>query len=147
MGQKSSKHIPNKDKKKLNKSAEKEPKNNNDDFNSSNNINNNNIINGQPILTEKTCPNCKLMFKYTTQYYINLYNQHVRRCRPYSSTLTYNYNPNISSSRNLPIRVNAYNQGLNNVLGAFGVEAKKILPRGKKDGTFEEKVDYLRYDI
>ena len=41
-----------------------------------------------------------------------------------------------------PIRVNANNQGLNNVLDAFGLETKKILPRGKKDGTFEEKVDY-----
>ena len=118
-------------------------------YNSSNNLNNN-IINAPPppILAEKKCPNCKLMFKYSTQYYINLYNQHIRRCRPYSSTLTYNnYNTNISSTRNLPIRVNAYNQGLNNVIGAFGLEAKKVLPRGKKDGTFEEKVDYLRFDI
>ena len=199
MGQKNSKNSHNKEKKKLNKSAEKDNKKKNSDedndfeddlldaitdknktekcpncykifdtktqtqintwkfhqrtckvkpYNPSNNINNNNSINPPSILTEKKCPNCKLMFKYTTQYYINLYNQHIRRCRPYSSTLTNNnYNTNISSTRNLPIRVNAYNQGLNNVLGAFGVETKKVLPRGKKDGTFEEKVDYLRFDI
>ena len=110
-------------------------------YNSSNSFNNNSF---NP--SEKQCPNCKLMFNYTTQYYKNLYNQHIKRCRPYSSTGYQNYNTN-ASSNNLPIRVNVNNQGLNNVLGAFGVETKKVLPRGKKDGTFEEKVDYLRYDI
>ena len=91
------------------------------------------------------------MFTYTTQYYQNLYDQHIKRCRPYSQRLTFqNYYSNSNSNLpviNRPIRVNAYNQGLNNVLDAFGLETKKILPRGKKDGTFEEKVDYLRYDI
>jgi len=117
------------------------------------NINNNNInIINPPHLdsnTEKKCPICKLMFTYTTQYYKNLYNQHIKRCRPYSQRLTiqnYYSNSNLPAI-NRPIRVNAYNQGLNNVLDAFGLETKKILPRGKKDGTFEEKVDYLRYDI
>jgi len=117
---------------------------------------NNNIINNinPPPLdstTEKKCPNCKIMFKYTTQYYINLYNQHIKRCRPYNHTLSFqNYYSNSNSNLpaiNGPIRINAYNQGLNNVLDTFGLETKKILPRGKKDGTFEEKVDYLRYDI
>ena len=106
---------------------------------------NNNIIN--PPITEKKCPNCKLMFKYSTQYYINLYNQHIKRCRPYSSTLSYhNYNSNAPNAPG-PIRVNSNNQGLNNIIDAFGFEKKKVLPRGKKDGTFEEKVDYLRFDI
>ena len=120
---------------------------------------NNSIINAPPpppennsineIDQKKQCPNCKIMYKYSTPYYRSLYNQHIIRCRPISST--YNRN-NYNSNRNLPslnrpIRVNAYNQGLNNVLDAFGFEKKKILPRGKKDGTFEEKVDYLRYDI
>ena len=45
------------------------------------------------------------------------------------------------------IRVNPNNQELNNILEAIGLETKKVLPRGKKDGTFEEKVDYLRFDI
>ena len=109
-----------------------------------NNINQNN---------DKKCPNCKVMFRYDSQYYINLYNQHIKRCRPYSSSSNYqNYNTISNSNSNLPIfnrpiRVNANNPELNNVLGAFGLETKKILPRGKKDGTFEEKVDYLRFDI
>ena len=45
------------------------------------------------------------------------------------------------------IRVNQNNQELNNILNAIGLETKKVLPRGKKDGSFEEKVDYLRFDI
>ena len=110
----------------------------------------NNNINPPPAsntLNQKQCPTCKVMFNYSSQYYINLYNQHLRRCRPYSSTLTYqNYNSNAPTSQR-PIRVNPYNSRLNNVLDAFGFEKKKVLPRGKKDGTFEEKVDYLRFDI
>ena len=98
---------------------------------------------------KKQCPNCKIMYKYSSPYYRSLYNQHIIRCRPASSIYnTNNYNSNRDlPSINRPIRVNAYNQGLNNVLDAFGFEKKKVLPRGKKDGTFEEKVDYLRFDI
>ena len=115
----------------------------------------NSNINSPPppfnINEERKCPTCKKNFKYSTQYYINLYNQHIKRCRPHSSTINIqNYYTNSNSnlpSINGPIRVNPYNQGLNNVLDAFGLETKKVLPRGKKDGTFEEKVDYLRYDI
>ena len=103
------------------------------------------------IITQKNkkCPNCKVLYRYDTQYYINLYNQHVKRCRPsqynYNNYSTYSNNnlPNYSN----PIRVNANNQELNNILEAIGLETKKVLPRGKKDGTFEEKVDYLRFDI
>ena len=97
----------------------------------------------------KKCPNCKVVYRYDTQYYINLYNQHINRCRP--SQINYN-NYSTNSNNNLPtynnpIRVNANNQELNNILEAIGLETKKVLPRGKKDGTFEEKVDYLRFDI
>ena len=120
-----------------------------------NNSNNNININPSPpplnINEEKKCPNCKKTFLYSTQYYKNLYNHHIKRCRPHTNTLNYhNYYTHSSSnmsSINGPIRVNANNQGLNNVIDAFGLEKKKVLPRGKKDGTFEEKVDYLRYDI
>ena len=101
--------------------------------------------------TNKKCPNCKIIYRYDTQYYKNLYNQHIKRCRPLQNNYNYqNYNTNSNNhlpSINRPIRVNANNQELNNVLDAFGFETKKILPRGKKDGTFEEKVDYLRFDI
>ena len=97
----------------------------------------------------KKCPNCKVLYRYDTQYYINLYNQHVSRCRP--SQINYNnystYSNNNLPHYNNPIRVNANNQELNNILEAIGLETKKVLPRGKKDGTFEEKVDYLRFDI
>ena len=98
---------------------------------------------------EKQCPKCKLMFPYSNQFSINLYNLHVGRCRPYNNSISIsNYNTNTNSnSSGSPIRVNMYNQRLNNVIDAFGFEKKKVLPRGKKDGTFEEKVDYLRYDI
>ena len=120
-----------------------------------NNSNNNININPSPpplnINEEKKCPNCKKTFLYSTQYYKNLYNHHIKRCRPHTNTLNYhNYYTQSSSnmpSINGPIRVNGNNQGLNNVIDAFGLEKKKVLPRGKKDGTFEEKVDYLRYDI
>ena len=111
---------------------------------------NNNIINPPPPINninEIKCPNCKLMFNFSTQYYKNLYFQHLRHCRPYSQTINHsNYNSNIPFSQR-PIRINANNQGLNNILDSFGFETKKVLPRGKKDGTFEEKVDYLRFDI
>ena len=111
---------------------------------------NNNIINPPPPINnvnEIKCPICKLMFNYSTQYYKNLYFQHLRRCRPYSQTINHsNYNSNIPFPQR-PIRINANNQGLNNILDSFGFETKKVLPRGKKDGTFEEKVDYLRFDI
>ena len=113
--------------------------------------NSSNDLNIDDSVNEKQCPNCKLMFKYSTPYYKNLYILHTKRCRPYSSSnslINYNnYITNNNSSHNRPIRVNANNQGLNNVIDAFGFEKKKVLPRGKKDGTFEEKVDYLRYDI
>ena len=68
--------------------------------------------------------------------------------RPQTSRNNNNLPPN-QSTQNVPrfIRVNSNNQELNNILNAIGLETKKILPRGKKDGTFEEKVDYLRFDI
>ena len=43
-----------------------------------------------------------------------------------------------SSQNNLNyIRVNQNNQELNNIINAIGLETKKVLPRGKKDGTFD----------
>ena len=97
----------------------------------------------------KKCPNCKVLYRYDTQYYINLYNQHVNRCRPsqYNNSNYSTYSNNNLPNPSNPIRVNANNQELNNILEAIGLETKKVLPRGKKDGTFEEKVDYLRFDI
>ena len=76
---------------------------------------------------DKQCPKCKKMFPYNSQFSINLYNLHVGRCRPYSNSISinnYNTNYNSNSSGN-PIRVNMYNQGLNNVIDAFGFEKKK----------------------
>ena len=69
--------------------------------------------------------------------------------RPQTSR-NYNINqiPNQQTQNNQRvIRINPNNQELNNILNAIGLETKKVLPRGKKDGTFEEKVDYLRFDI
>ena len=93
----------------------------------------------------KKCPYCRIAFRYDTQYYKNQFNLHVDICRLNQNN---NLNREITQNyQNRPIRVNANNQGLNEILDAFGLETKKILPRGKKDGTFEEKVDYLRFDI
>ena len=77
---------------------------------------------------------------------INNYNSNI----PYRPQSTrHNYRPQNSqvNINNPVIRVNQNNQELNNILNAIGLETKKVLPRGKKDGTFEEKVDYLRFDI
>ena len=76
----------------------------------------------------------------------NNYNSNI----PYRPQSTrHNYRPQNSqvNINNPVIRVNQNNQELNNILNAIGLETKKVLPRGKKDGTFEEKVDYLRFDI
>jgi hypothetical protein len=97
----------------------------------------------------KLCPKCKIAYRYDTQYFINFYNQHVKGCHPrQNNNINYStYSNNNLPTVNRPIRVNANNQELNNILDAIGLETKKVLPRGKKDGTFEEKVDYLRFDI
>ena len=96
------------------------------------NINNNNIINNN--------------INYSNV--INPYRPPVLQ-RPQSTRNNYNIPPNQPTSQNIPrfIRVNQNNPELNNILNAIGLETKKVLPRGKKDGTFEEKVDYLRFDI
>jgi hypothetical protein len=51
----------------------------------------NNNINPPPpplnINEERKFPNSKKIFKYSTQYYINFYNQHIKRYRPRSSTI------------------------------------------------------------
>ena len=85
-------------------------------------------------------------------YYNNNYNSNLI-INPYRPQSVRHNNPpppqNQQSDLNVPtvIRVNPNNQELNNILEAIGLETKKVLPRGKKDGTFEEKVDYLRFDI
>ena len=112
--------------------------------NSSNNCNNNYQFNHR---NEKKCPICKIFFRYDSQYYKNQYFQHLKNCRLSSRNNNLNNITISTNTSNRPIRVNAGNQGLNNILDAFGLETKKVLPRGKKDGTFEEKVDYLRFDI
>ena len=82
--------------------------------------------------------------------YNNNYNSNLIQ-NPYRpQSVRYNNPPHMQQSAlNVPtvIRVNQNNQELNNILEAIGLETKKVLPRGKKDGTFEEKVDYLRFDI
>ena len=108
-----------------------------------NNAQNSNNVNNQ---RGRKCPICHVFFRSDTEYYKNLYFQHLRTCRPIINANLSNSNlPGVSNNR--PIRVNANNLQLNNILDNFGFETKKILPRGKKDGTFEEKVDYLRFDI
>ena len=110
------------------------------------NNNSNNIRNNNNNRNEKKCPLCQVNFRYDTQFYKNLFFQHLSGCRSNRNNINLS-NRNLPNVQNRPIRVNANNQELNNILDSFGLETKKILPRGKKDGTFEEKVDYLRFDI
>ena len=103
---------------------------------------NNNNQNNQKINTynnkneTKKCPHCGISYNYTTQYFINQYNSHVFNCGQLRNNNNNNQNINPLPPLNLT-----------NSLNSFLNEGKKELPRGKKDGTFEEKVDYLRYDI
>ncbi len=74
----------------------------------------------------------------------NNYNTNI----PYRPQTARNANRSqITNTNQNVIRVNPNNQELNNILEAIGLETKKVLPRGNRNGTFEEKVDYLRYDI
>ena len=84
----------------------------------------------------KKCPFCGIVYLYNSQYNINSYNSHVDNCRRTKNRIQ-NINNNPS-----PLSLT-----LTNSENEFIKESKKELPRGKKDGTFEEKVDYLRYDI
>ena len=100
--------------------------------NNTKNTNKHNIIK-----TTKKCPYCGMVYLYNNQYNINSYNSHEENCR-----MTKNINQNINTNpQNIGSLV------LTNSENEFIKGTKKELPRGKKDGTFEEKVDYLRYDI
>ena len=102
-----------------------------------NKTNNNN--NNYPIKKEtKTCPYCGIVYLYNTQYNINSYETHETNCRNLK-------NNNINRNRGL--NNNNLDLNMTDSLERILKETKKELPRGKKDGTFEEKVDYLRYDI
>ena len=104
-------------------------------------INNNQNVNLNK--TTKKCPYCNMVYLYTTQYFINSYNSHVENCGKFRNKNN-NNNSNQNINRN-PQMIGSL--ALTNSLNEFINETKKELPRGKKDGTFEEKVDYLRYDI
>ena len=128
---------------------------NNPNHNSSNS-NSNNYSNNEyknynppaPVKKEtKKCPFCGLAYLHNTPIQKNKYLLHEEDCR-------YRFNKN-NQNKNINAN-NNYNNTHNNNLGSlvltnseneFLKESKKELPRGKKDGTFEEKVDYLRYDI
>ena len=120
---------------------------------------------------KKNCPFCNKQFFYSSPLEKNKYLLHEENCRyehnkKNKPNTNRNKNANINSNTNK--NTNNYlntspntisGQGLNknprmigsllitDSLNAFLNDTKKELPRGKKDGTFEEKVDYLRYDI
>ena len=98
----------------------------------------NNNKNNNPIIKEtKACPYCKMVYLYNTQNNKNSYNNHEATCRN-----SHNKNQSLNSNRQMIgslVLTNSENEFINGI--------KKEIPRGKKDGTFEEKVDYLRYDI
>ena len=110
-------------------------KNGNSNPNYLNNPYQNNYENNNNRKTKK-CPFCGIVYLYNSPYNINSYNSHVDNCRR-----TKNRIQNINNNPQ-PLSLT-----LTNSENEFIKESKKELPRGKKDGTFEEKVDYLRYDI
>ena len=81
-----------------------------------------------------TCSNCHKLF-----YSRSVYKNHCSICR----------NPNINN--NNPQNYNSNRDNLfdigNFIQNQLIKEPKTILPRGKADGTFEEKVQYLRYNL
>ena len=81
---------------------------------------NNNIIK-----TTKKCPYCNMVYLYNTQHYINSYNSHVENCRKIMNS-NQNLNRNSQMVGSLV---------LTNSLSEFINDAKKELPRGKKEGT------------
>ena len=88
----------------------------------------------------KICPYCGIAYLYNDAMQINRYLLHEENCR-------YNKNKNVNTNNtNNNFRINR-NPEISDSLNQILKETKKELPRGKKDGTFEEKVDYLRYDI
>jgi E3 ubiquitin-protein ligase HUWE1 len=107
-----------------------------------NRINNNNLNPKPPNIIPPPPP--RIVRPPPININTNNYNSNI----PYRPQSTrYNHRPQNTQSSNQVIRVHQNNQELNNILNAIGLETKKVLPRGKKDGTFEEKVDYLRFDI
>ena len=99
----------------------------------------------------KECPKCGYLFLYSNQREIEHCNKHIKSCQykkpnplPEVNNLNYNNNNNNNNNKK-PKMIGSL--VLTDSLNAFLNDGKVELPRGKKDGTFEEKVDYLRYDI
>ena len=128
---------------------------NNPNHNSSNS-NSNNYSNNEyknynppaPVKKEtKKCPFCGLAYLYNTPIQKNKYLIHEEDCRYRFNKNNQNKNINTNNNSNNTHNNNLGSLVLTNSENEFLKESKKELPRGKKDGTFEEKVDYLRYDI
>ena len=128
---------------------------NNPNHNSSNS-NSNNYSNNEyknynppaPVKKEtKKCPFCGLAYLYNTPIQKNKYLLHEEDCRYRFNKNNQNKNINTNNNSNNTHNNNLGSLVLTNSENEFLKESKKELPRGKKDGTFEEKVDYLRYDI
>ena len=128
---------------------------NNPNYNSSKS-NSNNYTNNEyknynpptPVKKEtKKCPFCGLAYLYNTPIQKNKYLLHEEDCRYRFNKNNQNKNINTNNNSNNTHNNNLGSLVLTNSENEFLKESKKELPRGKKDGTFEEKVDYLRYDI
>ena len=125
--------------------------NNNSSNSNSNNYTNNEYKNYNPpapVKNEtKKCPFCGLAYLYNTPIQKNKYLLHEEDCRYRFNKNNQNKNINTNNNSNNTHNNNLGSLVLTNSENEFLKESKKELPRGKKDGTFEEKVDYLRYDI
>ena len=131
-------------------SDQSESTNNNNDVNKTDT---NNQYNKKVKKITKTCPFCGIAYLYNDPSQINRYLLHEDDCRYKYNRNNKNKNVNTNNTNaNHNSRMNRNPEmigslALTNSLNEFLKETKKELPRGNKYGTFEEKVDYLRYDI
>ncbi len=113
----------------------------------------------------KKCPFCGMVYLYNTLSNKDAFNEHLRKCNStkishnnnnneFKYNNNYNFkNSNVNKNKNIINNLNVNKPPkmigsllITDSLNEF-LNTKVELPRGKKDGTFEEKVDYLRYDI
>ena len=116
----------------------------NDGCNDIKKTDNNNQYNKNVKKVTKVCPYCGIAYLYNDAMQINRYLLHEENCRYTKNNRNKKVNNNNNTNNDLSLN---RNPEMTDSLSQILKETKKELPRGKKDGTFEEKVDYLRYDI
>ena len=116
----------------------------NDGCNDIKKTDNNNQYNKNVKKVTKVCPYCGIAYLYNDAMQINRYLLHEENCRYTKNNRNKKVNNNNNTNNDLSLN---RNPEMTDSLSQILKETKKELPRGNKYGTFEEKVDYLRYDI